>query len=45
MSFGKMGARGGFGSAGVLGGASTPNFSLIWTPAYLVWGGAYLTWS
>jgi hypothetical protein len=31
---------------GVLGTASTtPDFSLIWSPAYLVWDGAYITWS
>jgi hypothetical protein len=29
----------------LLGSASIPNFSLIWTPAYLAWSGAYITWA
>jgi len=45
MAINKLGS-GGFNHLGApLGNASTPNFSLIWSPAYLAWGGAYLTWS
>jgi hypothetical protein len=37
--------RMGIGLDGGLGSASIPNFSLIWTPAYLAWSGAYITWA